>query len=86
MDIDDIDLAELAADLRDRVPPGEPKGYLRGKATMRDMVRYHLNCSELEAEELVDTLELRGYLQFHGDPAERAQANATWDINPGAEI
>ena len=85
MDIDAIDLSQLTAALRERTPPGEPIGYLRGKSTMRDIVREYLGCSELEAEEIIDTLEARGYLQFHGDPHERAQAFATWDINPAAE-
>lgn len=85
MTIEDIDLAQLAATLRDRLPVGEPKGYLRGRSVLRDLVEANLGCSELEAEELVDTLEGRGYLQYLGDQRERSQAYATWAINPGAE-
>ena len=86
MEIEDVDLAQLAAELRQRSPPGEPKGYLRGKATMRDLVVSILGCSQLEAEDLVETLELRGYLRFEGNPAERSQAFAQWAIDPGAEL
>lgn len=85
MNLDEIDLAELAQSLRERTPPGEPKGYLRGKAALRDMVRALLGCSELEAEDLVETMESRGYLRFEGNPAERAEAFAPWAIDPTAE-
>ncbi len=84
--IDDVDLAELANALREKAPPGEPKGYLRGKATLRDLVVSILGCSELEAEDLVETLELRGYLRFEGNPAERSQAYSQWAIDPAAEL
>ncbi|MBI5546679.1 MAG: hypothetical protein HY901_22580 [Deltaproteobacteria bacterium] len=86
MSIDDVDLAQLAQSLRERAPAGEPRGYLRGKAALRDMVVRILGCSELEAEDLVETLESRGYLRFEGNPAERSQAFAPWDIDPHAEM
>jgi len=38
--------------------------------------------SQLEAEELIDTLELRGYLKFLGDPSERSEADSRWEISP----
>ena len=38
--------------------------------------------SGLEAEELVDTLEMQGYLRFLGDTSERSVADAHWDISP----
>jgi len=82
---EEIDLRELADSLRRRAPAGEPRGYLRGKTALREFVRELVGCSELEAEELVDTLELRGYVQFHGDPAERSFAFSDWEIDPGAE-
>lgn len=86
MNLDDLDLAELAQALRHRAPPGEPKGYLRGKAALRDLVRAIVGCSELEAEDLVETMESRGYLRFEGNPAERSHALAPWAIDPAAEI
>jgi hypothetical protein len=36
----------------------------------------------LEAEELIDTLELNGFLRFLGDPTERSVADAQWEISP----
>jgi hypothetical protein len=81
---DDLDLKQLTAQLKARLGPGEPVGYLRGKSLMRDMLldmpgnRF----SALEAEELVDTLESNGFVKFLGDPAERSVADAPWDISP----
>ncbi|MFP2898380.1 hypothetical protein [Corallococcus sp. 4LFB] len=83
---DDLDLRKLTADLKSRLGPGEPVGYLRGKSLMRDMLldMRENQFSELEAEELVDTLESRGFVRFLGDPAERSVADAPWDISPHA--
>ncbi|MBN8231605.1 hypothetical protein [Corallococcus macrosporus] len=83
---DDLDLRKLTADLKARLGPGEPVGYLRGKSLMRDLLldMRENRFSELEAEELVDTLESRGFVRFLGDPAERSVADAPWDISPHA--
>jgi hypothetical protein len=82
--IEDFDLADVAARLRRHIPPNEPPvGYLRGRSYFRDVLVHDLAISELEAEELVDTLEMNGYLKFTGDPAERSEAESRWDIRPG---
>ncbi len=86
MNLEDVDLRLLATRLRERANREEPEGYLQGKSTMRDLVESLLGCSALEAEDLVDTLEARGYLRFEGNPAERAEAAAYWQIDPGAEL
>ncbi len=81
MDIERIDLEELARIIRQHIPPGEPPvGYLRGRSYFRDVIVHELRCSEMEAEELVDTLEMNGYLHFEGDPSERSVADSRWDI------
>ena len=83
MGIDDFDLADVAERLRQHIPPNEPPvGYLRGRSYFRDVLVHELAISELEAEELVDTLEMNGYLRFTGDPAERSEAESRWDIRP----
>lgn len=80
---EDIDLHELAESLKARFAEGPaPVGYLRGKALMRDLLARHHGYSDLEAEELVDTMELNGFLHFLGNPAERSVADAPWDIEP----
>ncbi|NVI97330.1 MULTISPECIES: hypothetical protein [Myxococcus] len=81
---EDIDLQQLTADLKNALGPGEPIGYLRGKSVMRNLLVDMRGFSELEAEELIDTMELRGFLRFLGDPTERSVADAHWDISPHA--
>lgn len=75
---EDLDLKAVTQELRDAFGPGEPVGYLRGKARMRDMLVSSKGYSQLQAEELIDTLELNRYLQFLGNPAERSEADSTW--------
>lgn len=84
MNPEDIDLRQLTADLKDALGPGEPVGYLRGKSLMRDLLVDLKGFSQQEAEELIDTLELQGFLRFLGDPSERSVADAQWDITPHA--
>ncbi|AEI66061.1 hypothetical protein [Corallococcus macrosporus] len=81
---EDLDLQQLTADLKNALGPGEPIGYLRGKSVMRNLLVDLRGFSELEAEELIDTMELRGFLRFLGDPTERSVADAHWDISPHA--
>ena len=72
MSLDDVDLSDLAERIRRHIPPTEPPvGYLRGRSYFRDVIVHELRCSELEAEVLVDTLEMNGYLRFEGDPSAR---------------
>ncbi len=83
MDIDNIDLEELARTIRRHIPPGEPPvGYLRGRSYFRDVIAHELRCSDVEAEQLVDTLENNGYLRFHGDPSVRSRAESRWVVDP----
>ena len=83
VDIARIDLEALAERIRQLIPPGEPPvGYLRGRSYFRDLIVHELRCSELEAEDLVDTLEMNGYLHFEGDPSERSVADSRWDVLP----
>lgn len=81
LDLAQIDLAELARTIRARIPPNDPPvGYLRGRAYFRDVIARELRCSDVEAEGLVDTLEMNGYLRFLGNPAERSVADSRWDV------
>jgi hypothetical protein len=83
VDMENIDLEQLAREIRHHVPPNDPPvGYLRGRSYFRDVVAQLLRCSDLEAEQLVDTLEVNGYLKFEGDPSERSVADSRWKIDP----
>ena len=80
---EDLDLCRLAEELREKLQRYPPHGYLRGKSLMRDVLVQEHRFSQLEAEELVDTMEAQGYLHFLGDPAERSHADDTvWEIEP----
>lgn len=79
-DIEEIDLAALAAALERALGGAPPMGYLEGRTAFRDAVAAHLHCSDATAEDLVDTMESRGFLRFEGDKT-RADANdAGWTI------
>lgn len=83
MNLESVDLKQLAEMIRRHVPPNDPPvGWLRGRSYFRDVVAHELGCSDLEAEQLVDTLEANGYLRFEGNPSERSVADSRWDIDP----
>lgn len=80
---DELDLKRLVEQLRVRLQQLPPHGYLRGKSLMRDVLVGEHHYSELEAEEIVDTMEMQGYLHFLGNPSERSHADDTvWEIEP----
>jgi hypothetical protein len=79
--IDDIDLEALARALRQRYGGSLYASYLRGKTVMRDAVVEQLGCSSYEAEELVETLEMMGYLRFPNlDDATHPLTRQVWVI------
>ena len=87
---EEIDLAELASTIRRELVGFSPiVGYAEGKTVLRDRVVTLLDCSELEAEELVDTLVARGFLRFSGDPSLPID-DGTWqievDVGPGGAV
>jgi hypothetical protein len=67
LDPESIDLLALARHLA-RMFSGGAEGYIVGRTRLRDAVVERLRCSELQAEELVDTLILRHLIEFSGDP------------------
>jgi hypothetical protein len=64
LSVEEIDLQRLAGDIRRRYGRHLYASYLRGKTLMRDAVVDELSCSAYEAEELVETLEMMGYVRF----------------------
>lgn len=81
LSVEDIDLAQLADALRRRFGRHLVASYMRGKTLMRDAVEQHLGCSDYEAEELVETLELQGYLRFpHFEDDTHPRTRQTWVI------
>jgi hypothetical protein len=64
LSVEEIDLAALSAAVRARLGSPLEASYLRGRTAIRDAIASQLACSVYEAEELVDTLELQGYVRF----------------------
>ncbi len=67
---EEIDLNELRRQLATRFGDAPPAGYVCGKGELRAAVVDILQCSELEAELLVDTLEGRGMIRYEGARSE----------------
>lgn len=61
MNPENVDLAELARSIRTDCGP-VVDGAVVGRTRMRDAVVRNLECSQLEAEQLVDTLIGRGFV------------------------
>lgn len=68
---EEIDLNELRRQLAARFVDTPPAGYVCGKGELRAAVVDILGCSELEAEQLVDTLESRHLIRYEGDRSGR---------------
>ena len=83
--IEEVDLEQVSERLRNLFEHHPPQGYLRGKTALRNAVEESLHCSELEAEEMIDTLESRGFHRFDGNPSERSEADSTWIIETDRE-
>ncbi len=78
--VEDVDLAQLTGALRSRLAGSPPAGYLVGRTALRDAVTDELHCSELEAEEIVDTLVSRGFVRYQGDPAAEIDDERGWSL------
>ncbi len=64
LSVEEIDLEVLAMSVRASLGSPLEASYLRGRTAIRDAIIVQLGCSAYEAEELVDTLELQGYVRF----------------------
>jgi hypothetical protein len=78
--IEQVDLAELTASLRRRFAGLTLAGYLDGRTVLRDAVKDQLGSSELEAEEIVDTLVARGFVRYEGDPGAALDDGRGWSL------
>lgn len=82
--VEEIDLVRLTAMLRGRYGRHLYASYLRGKTLLRDAIVEELGCSAYEAEELVETLELMGYVRFpHLEDDTHPLTRHSWVIAEG---
>lgn len=80
IDVERVNLAALASLLRSGFFNTPPRGYVRGRTTLRDVIAVQLACSDAQAEELVEMMIGRGFLRYDGDPTRAADGNARWII------
>jgi hypothetical protein len=84
LDAESVDLLELSLWLERRIAESPASGgFLQGKTRMRDAVASKLGCSELEAEQVTDTLVARGFVRFLSDDDEPARPGSTpgrWQV------
>ena len=78
--VENVDLAVLTDSLRLRFAAAPPIGYLNGRTVLRDAVTRELECSELEAEDIVDTLIAQGFLRYGGDPQSEIDDDRSWAL------
>jgi hypothetical protein len=83
LSIEEVDLAELTEALRQRFSGAAPAGYLDGRTALRDAVVDQLGCSELEAEDIVDTLVAQGFARYEGDPSAAWDDGRGWSLGGG---
>ncbi len=76
MDISSLNVESLLQHLRTQFRGAPPEGSIVGRTALRDEVAAHLGCSQLEAEQIVDSLILRGWLVLVRPPDSRE----VWEI------
>ena len=81
LSVEDVDLAELVEALRSRFAGARPTGYLDGRTALRDAVADELGCSDLEAEQLVDTLVAHGFVRYEGNPQAPEDGTHGWTFD-----
>ena len=78
---EEVDLAELARELDSAFEGRPPVGYLLGRTALRDATVQILQSSQLEAEDIVDTMIARGFLRYEGAPAQEVDNLRSWRIS-----
>jgi len=69
LDVTSVDLLDLSRSIRRFLKsPIVPGSVLAGKTAMKEATMKILGCSELEAENIVDTLVARGFARYSEHP------------------
>jgi hypothetical protein len=79
--VEHIDLQALTQQLRQMLGARLDASYLRGRTIVRDAIASRLACSAYEAEGLVETLELQGFIRFpHNQDETHSLERLGWRI------
>lgn len=81
-DPETVDLAPLTGEIAQAFGGQPPAGYLLGRTAIRDAVVLLLGCSQLQAEEIVDTLVARAFLVYEGAPTDSVDELQAWSFRP----
>ncbi|MDH3202562.1 MAG: hypothetical protein OEM15_16855 [Myxococcales bacterium] len=80
---EEIDLNQLRRQLQGHFGELPPAGYVRGKTALRAAIVQILQCSELESEQLVDTLEARRMIRYEGEKRDAIDdLESFWQLAP----
>jgi hypothetical protein len=71
LDVEAVDLGKLVDVVRGTTEEAPLVGAIVGRSLLRDIVAEYLECSMLEAEELVDTMVARGFARLERDDEGR---------------
>jgi hypothetical protein len=89
VDPEAVDLLEVTRRMAGALGIQVRGGLLEGKTRLRDWVVGDLDCSQSEAERIVDTLEARGFIRFFvpeatGKPSDAAEG--IWQLGKEREL
>jgi len=78
LNVEDVDLSALTSALASTLGPAVDGPGIVGRTAMRDATAAELDCSQLEAEQVVDTLILQGFARLAKDEDGRE----VWRLRP----
>lgn len=82
LDPEQVDLADLAHRLVARLGNSRLEGFVMGRTKLRDAAALMLACSDIEAEQIIDTMIIRGFLRYSGHAARGRQGSWILRIDP----
>ena len=81
----DLDLALLTSELANLIRSRTPMNYRVGRERMRSAIQSLIECEDLAADHLIDSMIARGYAQFTRHPLHAGDHTiGVWKLNPAA--
>jgi hypothetical protein len=84
VNVDHLDLGELARRLARDFEESLPEGDVPGRTALREAIAAELECSSGEAEAIVDVMVEWGFLRFEVDRAGFGPGDGVWRISAAA--
>ena len=80
------ELAQIALQLDQQFHSSLPSGYLQGKTALRDALMDDQLLSAVDAERLIDSLQLQGFLHYAGDPTAPPAQSSGWHLEANGGV